>query len=48
MARIAGGIAEAYYREIPPHTINETRARLDTYLLSIIDEFEEKHAAYPR
>jgi ADP-ribosylglycohydrolase len=41
MACIAGGIAQAYYKEIPDDIVREARARLDDKLRSIVDEFIE-------
>jgi ADP-ribosylglycohydrolase len=43
-ACITGGIAQAYYHEIPVHIIAKTRAILDIKLLEIMDEFNLKHA----
>jgi ADP-ribosylglycohydrolase len=42
MACIAGGIAEAYYREIPVEIEREVRARLTEEFINIVDEFREK------
>jgi ADP-ribosylglycohydrolase len=42
MACIAGGIAEAYYREIPIEIEREVRARLPEEFINIVDEFREK------
>jgi ADP-ribosylglycohydrolase len=39
LACIAGGLAEAYYKEIPDWIIEETRKRLPQEFLDIIDEF---------
>lgn len=44
LACICGGIAEAYYREIPETIVAETRKRLPAEFLEIIAAFE---AAYP-
>ncbi len=44
LACITGGIAHAFYREIPLEIVMETRARLPQDLLDIIDRFL---AAYP-
>jgi ADP-ribosylglycohydrolase len=44
LACIAGGIAEAYYREIPPEIKKQTRRRLPQPLLEILDRFRD---AYP-
>jgi ADP-ribosylglycohydrolase len=43
MACIAGGIAQAFYREIPREIISETRRRLPEELLQVIDRFGEKY-----
>jgi ADP-ribosylglycohydrolase len=42
MACIAGGIAEAYYRQIPDEIEREVRARLSEEFIEIVDEFREK------
>ena len=42
MARIADGIAQAYYRKIPVSIVKEVRARLPEEFLEIIDEFDTK------
>jgi ADP-ribosyl-[dinitrogen reductase] hydrolase len=39
MACIAGGIAEAYFREIPLEIEREVRARLPEEFLEILDTF---------
>ena len=39
---IAGGIAQAYYRDIPNWIITETRTRLPQEFLGILDRFEER------
>ncbi|MEW5722440.1 MAG: ADP-ribosylglycohydrolase family protein [Thermodesulfobacteriota bacterium] len=39
MACIAGGLAEAFYRTIPPDIVRETRRRLPEEFLEIIDRF---------
>lgn len=39
IACITGGIAEAYYKEIPPTIIKQARRRLPAPILKIIDEF---------
>lgn len=41
IACIAGGIAQAYYGEIPGWIVEETRARLPLEFLEILDRFEE-------
>ena len=42
MACITGGIAEAYYKHIPEHIVQEARKRLTPDLLKIIDGFETR------
>ena len=39
---MAGGIAQAYYREIPGEIKDRARALLDTGLFAVIKEFGEK------
>ena len=39
MACIAGGIAQAYYEDIPEEIIEEVRKELSDELLDIIDDF---------
>jgi ADP-ribosylglycohydrolase len=41
MACIAGGIAQAYYKEVPGFIVEETRKRLDHRLLGVIGRFME-------
>jgi ADP-ribosylglycohydrolase len=43
MACIAGGIAEAFYKEIPYFIIIEARTRLDNFQLDILDKFTERY-----
>ncbi len=43
MACIAGGIAQAFFREIPSDIIHETRRRLPAEFLDVIDAFCEKY-----
>lgn len=43
MACIAGSIAEAYYRHIPPEIVTAARKALPAELLKIVDEFDGKH-----
>lgn len=40
---MTGGIAQAYYTHIPNRIIRETRSRLDTSLLDIVDAFNKKY-----
>lgn len=44
LACITGGIAQAFYKEIPPKIVVEARKRVPEEFLSIIDRFS---AAYP-
>jgi ADP-ribosylglycohydrolase len=39
LCAITGGIAEAFYRNIPPEFIAFARTKLDESMLSVIDEF---------
>lgn len=41
MACIAGGIAQAFYKEIPDEIVKETRARLPADFLSVVDKFNQ-------
>jgi ADP-ribosylglycohydrolase len=43
MACIAGGIAQAYYKEIPGEIVDGVRQRLPGEFLLIIDEFNETY-----
>jgi len=43
IACITGGIAQAYYKHIPPAILTEVRARLPAVLLEVIDEFRSKY-----
>jgi ADP-ribosylglycohydrolase len=42
LACITGGIAQAFYKHISPEIIVETRKRLTSDLLKIVDQFEER------
>lgn len=42
IASIAGGIAQAYYRDIPEWIVMGARARLNPDLLNILDRFETR------
>jgi len=42
IACITGGLAEAYYKEIPPSIIQQARMRLPDPMLKIIDEFYKR------
>jgi ADP-ribosylglycohydrolase len=44
LACITGGIAQAFYKELPPKIVEEARGRLPEEFLNIIDRF---NAAYP-
>lgn len=41
LGAIAGGIAQAYYREIPEEIVANVRARLPERLLAVIDTFND-------
>ena len=43
MACITGGIAQAYYGDVPEYIIRETRRRLNKELLDIVDKFGKKY-----
>lgn len=43
LACITGGIAQAYYKEIPEYILREIRKRLDMDLLRVVDEFQNKY-----
>lgn len=43
LACIAGGIAQAYYKVIPPEIVREARRRLPTVLLQTIDSFDGRY-----
>lgn len=40
IACIAGGIAEAYYKFIPPYLVSGARERLPVEMVGVLDEFE--------
>jgi ADP-ribosylglycohydrolase len=44
-AAIAGGIAQAFYRDVPPPIVTGVRALLPDEFLEIIDAFEHRFAA---
>ncbi len=48
MACIAGGIAQAYYKEVPHGMVVEVRRRLPGELLAVLDEFNETFGLLPR
>jgi hypothetical protein len=43
MACIAGGIAEAYFREIPDPIVNEVQKRLPVEFLMFVDTFWRRY-----
>lgn len=43
LACITGGIAQAYYKEIPPEIVNEVQNRLPAELLDIVNRFNDKY-----
>lgn len=43
IACIAGGISQAFYREIPPEIVTEVRKRLPPEFLGIIDRFNKQY-----
>ena len=43
LACIAGGIAHAFYKEIPPQMEKQVRSRLPQEFIGILDEFSEKY-----
>jgi ADP-ribosyl-[dinitrogen reductase] hydrolase len=43
LACMAGGIAQAYYKKVPPDITSNVRERLPNEFLSIIDEFNEQY-----
>jgi ADP-ribosylglycohydrolase len=43
MGCIAGGIAEAYYRDVPDTIVQEVRARLPEEFLEIVDAFRRRY-----
>jgi len=43
MASIAGGIAQAFYKEIPSHIVSCVRQKLPEEFLSIIDSFSNTY-----
>ena len=45
LACITGGIAQAYYKHVPAEIAGEVRRRLDSGLLTIVDEFNERYEA---
>jgi len=47
IACIAGGIAQAFYGEIPAAIRDQSLARLDDRLRSIVEEFEVRYPSLP-
>jgi ADP-ribosylglycohydrolase len=45
LAAIAGGMAQAYYGELPPALVQQARLRLPDAMLRVIDEFHERYCA---
>jgi ADP-ribosylglycohydrolase len=43
MACIAGGVAQAYYKEVPADIVAEVRNKLPQDLLRVVDQFNEKY-----
>ncbi len=43
LAAMAGSIAEAFYKEIPPLLLNESKSRLPEEFLKVIDDFFDKY-----
>jgi ADP-ribosylglycohydrolase len=43
MACIAGGIAQAYYREIPVHILKNVRRILPAEMLEVVENFSVKY-----
>ncbi len=43
LACIAGGIAQAYYKDIPEHIVGTVRGKLPEELLAILDEFNSTY-----
>lgn len=45
IAAIAGGIAEAYYGEIPAHIVSKGKLILDSGLKRVLNQFEERYGS---
>jgi ADP-ribosylglycohydrolase len=45
LAAMAGAIAEAFYKEIPPFMLKECKNRLPNEFLKVIDDFYDKYIA---
>ena len=43
---ITGGIAQAYYQQIPEGIVSQTRIRLPGEFLKVIDQFSQKYGCY--
>jgi len=46
IACITGGIAQAYYGQIPEEIVSQTRIRLPQEFLKVIDQFSQKYGCY--
>jgi ADP-ribosylglycohydrolase len=44
LAAMAGGIAQAFYREIPSPIVDEVLARLPAHFVEVIEAFESQFA----
>jgi ADP-ribosylglycohydrolase len=42
LACMAGGVAQAFYKEVPGYIVQNTRKMLDDKLLAVLDEFENR------
>jgi ADP-ribosylglycohydrolase len=42
LACMTGGIAQAFYKEVPGYIVQKTRKMLDDKLLAVLDEFENR------
>lgn len=47
LACITGGIAEAYYGEVPAAILDEVRTRVDPRMVEVIERFSSKHPIRP-
>ena len=47
LACIAGGIAYAFYKDMPDHIVRTVRATLPNDLLAILDEFNKHYGLKP-
>lgn len=46
LACMTGGIAQAYYKQIPDYVAEKVRELLDEDLLEVVDEFNERYGLY--